>query len=82
MQDKKQQGARSGSGRGLLTVMEFAEALGRKPATVRQMVWRRQVEFVRVGRSIRFKPETVEEIIKDGTVPALQDNWNKRQGRR
>lgn len=56
--------------RGLLTVEQFAEALGRKPATIRQMVWRRQVEFVRIGRSIRFKPETVEQIISRGTVPA------------
>jgi hypothetical protein len=61
--------------------MEFAEALGRKPATVRQMVWRRQVEFVRVGRSIRFKPETAEQIIKDGTVPALAENLRKGDGR-
>jgi excisionase family DNA binding protein len=72
VQSTKQQGAKSGKSRGLLTVVEFAEALGRKPATVRQMVWRRQVEFVRVGRSIRFKPETVEEIIMEGTVPVRE----------
>lgn len=56
----------------LLTVEEFAAAIGLKPATVRQQVWRRQVEFVRVGRAIRFKPETVQRIIDRGTVPALQ----------
>ena len=55
----------------LLNVEEFAAAIGLKPATVRQQVWRRQVEFVRVGRAIRFKPETVRQIIERGTVPAL-----------
>jgi excisionase family DNA binding protein len=58
--------------RGLLTVEQYAEAVGQKPSSVRQQVWRRQIEFVRIGRSIRFKPETVEQIIKRGTVPVLE----------
>lgn len=58
--------------RKLLTVEEFAAEVGWKPKTVRQKVWRRQVEFVRMGRSIRFKPETVERLIESGTVPALE----------
>jgi len=53
-------------------VKEFAAAIGLKPATVRQRVWRRQIEFVRVGRAIRFKPETVQKIIERGTVPAQE----------
>jgi excisionase family DNA binding protein len=56
----------------LLNVKEFAAAIGLKPATVRQRVWRRQIEFVRVGRAIRFKPETVQKIIERGTVPAQE----------
>jgi len=56
----------------LLNVEEFAAAIGLKPATVRQQVWRRQVEFVRVGRAIRFKPETAKRIIERGTVPARE----------
>ena len=39
----------------LLTVEEFAAEVGWKPATVRQKVWRREIEFVRVGRCIRFR---------------------------
>jgi excisionase family DNA binding protein len=58
--------------RGLLTVEQFAEAIGLKPSSVRQKVWRREIEFVRVGRAIRFKPETVEQIINQGTVPVLE----------
>lgn len=57
---------------GLLNVNEFAAATGWKPSTVRFKVWAREVEFVRMGRSIRFKPETVERLIAEGTVPALE----------
>jgi excisionase family DNA binding protein len=41
--------------KGLLTVEQFADAVGLKPATVRQKIWRREIEFVRIGRAIRFK---------------------------
>ena len=56
--------------RGLMTVEQFAEAVGWKPATVRQKIWRREIEFVRIGRSIRFRPETAEKMIEAGIVPA------------
>ena len=55
----------------LLSVEEFAAAVGWKPSTVRQKVWRREVEFVRMGRSIRFKLQTVDELIQRGTVPPV-----------
>jgi len=55
----------------LLNIEEFAAAVGWKPATVRQKVWR-QIDFVRMGRSIRFKLETVQKLIERGTVPALE----------
>jgi excisionase family DNA binding protein len=56
----------------LLTTVEFAEALGLSPKTVRQWTWARKVPFVRVGRAIRFRPETVTEMIDRGQVPALE----------
>jgi excisionase family DNA binding protein len=56
----------------LLTVEEFAAALGLSPKTVRQWTWMRRVPFVRVGRAIRFRPETVDEIVNRGSVPALE----------
>jgi excisionase family DNA binding protein len=58
--------------RKLLTTDEFADALGLSPKTVRQWTWMRKVPFVRVGRAIRFQPETVDEILNRGTVPALE----------
>ena len=57
---------------GLLTVQEFADATGWKASTVRQKVWKREIEFVRMGRSIRFRPETVRRLIDENTVPALR----------
>jgi len=59
--------------RGLWTVEQFAAAVGLKPTTIRQKVWRRQIEFVRVGRAIRFRPQTAEKLIAEGTVPALEE---------
>lgn len=58
--------------RNLLTTEEFAAALGLSPKTVRQWTWMRRVPFIRVGRAIRFRPETVNEIIDRGTMPALE----------
>ena len=56
----------------LLNVQEFAAAVGWKPSTVRQKVWRREIEYVKIGRSVRFKSETAEKLIERGTVPALE----------
>jgi excisionase family DNA binding protein len=56
----------------LLTVEEFAAEVGWKPATVRQKIWRRELEYVKLGRSVRFKPETAQSLIERGTVPALE----------
>jgi len=57
---------------GLMTVEQFAQAVGLKPATIRQKIWRREIEFVRIGRAIRFRPETAEKLIEAGTVPARE----------
>ncbi len=58
--------------RKLLTVQEFAEVVGWKPSTVRQKIWRREVEYVKLGRSVRLKAETAQALIERGTVPALE----------
>lgn len=55
---------------GLLNVEEFANAVGWSQATVRMKVWKREIEFVRLGRSIRFRPEMVERLIAENIVPA------------
>ena len=57
--------------RRLLTVDEYASVMGLKPQTVRQRIWRRELEHVHVGRNVRIRAELVDEQIERGTVPAL-----------
>lgn len=54
----------------LLTVEEFAIATGTSPKTVRQRIWRRELEYVKIGRNVRIRAELVDELIARGTVPA------------
>ena len=56
----------------LLTVQDVARAMNWKEATVRQKVWRRELPYLKIGRSVRFKPEVVERLIEGCEVPALE----------
>ncbi len=58
---------------GLLNVEEFANELGLAPSDNSPVGWRRRVPFVRVGRSIRFRREVVDEILRAGEVPVLEE---------
>lgn len=58
--------------KGLLTVRDVAAATGWTESTVRQKVWLRQIEYIKLGRSIRFRPETIDALIADATVPAAE----------
>jgi excisionase family DNA binding protein len=64
---------------GLLDVEGIANVLGCAEATIRMKVWKREIEFVRIGRSIRFRPEMVERLIEENTVPAFPDSGNGRR---
>jgi excisionase family DNA binding protein len=55
----------------LLTVDQFACLTGLKPKTVRQKIWRRDLEHVKIGRNVRLRAELVDELIERGTVPAV-----------
>ena len=58
--------------RRLITIEEYAFATAQKPKTVRQKIWRREIPYVKVGRSVRLRSELVDEVIERGTVPALE----------
>ena len=62
----------SGTNKRLLTVEEFAMAIGKRPQTVRQKIWRREIPFLRIGRSVRFTQEMVDKILEGSLVPAIQ----------
>lgn len=38
---------------------------------MRQKVWLREIEYVKLGRSIRFRAESIQELIEQNTIPAL-----------
>ncbi|WP_158789123.1 helix-turn-helix domain-containing protein [Granulicella sp. L46] len=55
----------------LLSLPQAAEELGMSVNTIRAWIYQRKITFVKVGRSVRVSEETVQMIIKGGTVPAL-----------
>lgn len=54
----------------LITIDQFAEDTGLTPKGVRNKIARRELEFVRIGRTIRLRADLIDELIKRGTVPA------------
>jgi excisionase family DNA binding protein len=54
----------------LLTVVEAAEALRVKPATIRAWVLRRKINSFRVGRAVRISAEEIERVLRNGLRPA------------
>jgi len=54
----------------LITVAESAAQLGLKPKTLRFWIWTRKIEYVKVGRAVRLRQETIQKLIEEGSVPA------------
>ncbi len=54
----------------LLNIKQAARVLGMSVKGLRTWVWKRQIEFVRVGRTIKFRPETLRRYIDRHTVTA------------
>jgi excisionase family DNA binding protein len=34
-------------------------------------IWQGTIEYVKVGRAVRIKQETIERLISDGTAPEI-----------
>jgi len=56
----------------LLTVDETAAELGLKPKTIRQKIWRREIEYQKIGGAIRIRADVIDKLIERSTVPALE----------
>jgi excisionase family DNA binding protein len=49
-----------------------AARLGVSVKCLRSWIYRRAIPYVKVGRAVRISDETIEAIIRRGTVPALE----------
>jgi excisionase family DNA binding protein len=52
----------------LLNVREAAKFLGTTPASFYSMVWRREVPFGKLGRSLRFDVKDLDALIEASKV--------------
>ncbi len=55
----------------LLTVKEVAAITGWTVQTIYQKRWRRQIPYVKLGGSIRFREEDIQAMLDGSLVPAL-----------
>jgi excisionase family DNA binding protein len=55
--------ANASKGVRLLTVRQAAEYLGTTPATLYTKIWRREIPFIKLGRSVRFDVRDLDELI-------------------
>lgn len=55
----------------LLTVEQVAELTGWKAATIRNKCWRRELDYVKLGRNIRFREEVISKLISESEIPAV-----------
>lgn len=56
----------------LLTVFECEARTGRKAATWRKAILRREIPYVKIGRSVRIPEEVVDRLIKEGWRAAVE----------
>ena len=62
----------------LLSVPDYAAALGVTPACIRRWILQRKITTVKIGRLVRIPGSEVERIIQLGTRPALRDRRSTR----
>lgn len=56
----------------LLSKADVAEALGVTVRTIDRFISTHRIECIKVGRSVRFRPESVESFLKAATVPVAK----------
>lgn len=68
--------ARTKAPRRLFRIPEASEYVGGaiKPATLRQWIWRRKIESVRIGGAVCIPQDALDRLIEQGTSPALEED--------
>ena len=53
-----------------MNIPEAAHYLGTTPATLYTKIWRREIPFIKIGRSVRFDISDLELLIEQSRVRA------------
>jgi excisionase family DNA binding protein len=61
----------------LLNVREAARFLGTTPKTLYTMAWRRDIVFVKIGRSLRFDMKDLEQMIEKAKIRPSEETNGK-----
>lgn len=59
-----------------LSVLEFAERINVKPATVRRWLLLRKITSVKFGRAVRIPASEASRLIAEGLRPAIERRGN------
>lgn len=52
----------------LLSAEEAARRMGVSPSTVYRMIQRYEIEYVRIGRLLRIRPQAVDDYLRKQTI--------------
>lgn len=58
--------------KGLLNYNEAAEYLGVTPRHVKRLREYGQIEYIKVGRLVRFRPEALDNFVESHAVPVAE----------
>jgi excisionase family DNA binding protein len=58
----------------LMTIKQTAQYLGTTPASLYTKIWRREIPFIKIGRSVRFDVNDLDAIIEQGRVSPVEIN--------
>jgi excisionase family DNA binding protein len=53
----------------LRTVKHTAQRTGLAEITIRQMIARREIDYVKLRRAVRVSDEEIERLIRESTIP-------------
>lgn len=57
----------------LNSLPQAAEQLGVSVKCLRSWIYRRAIDYTKIGRAVRISDETIAKIIDRGSVPALEE---------
>lgn len=57
----------------MLTTQQAADRLGLSQGAVKKMIYRRQVTFVKIGRSVRIPEGEISRLIQEHVVPRREE---------